>query len=136
MSIPPYVVEGGYFPASGAVEVPISGELRLEFNEPVKFGADHELFLIYNEGGLIRTFAAGVQNVSISEDGYELIVDLSSSTLSYETEYFVVIQEGFVRSEILMSLAGLDTVSGTFLISLALQNEASSSLAGRISENK
>jgi hypothetical protein len=98
VSIPPYVVEGGYFPASGAVEVPISGELRLEFNEPVKFGADHELFLIYNEVGLIKTFAVGVQNVSISEDGYELIVDLSSSPLSYETEYFVVIKEGFVRS--------------------------------------
>jgi hypothetical protein len=112
--VPPYVVEGGYFPASGAVEVPISGELRLEFNEPVKFGADHELFFIYNEGGLIRTFAAGVQNVSISEDGYELIVDLSSSTLSYETEYFVVIQEGFVRSVITDApFAGVDTVSGS-----------------------
>lgn len=112
--VPPYVVEGGYFPASGAIEVPISGELRLELNEPVKLGADHELFLIYSEGGLIKTFAIGVQNVSISEDGYELIVDLSSSPLSYETEYYVVIEEGFVRSATTDApFAGIDTVSGS-----------------------
>src|SRR5690606_12353070 len=60
--VPPYVVEGGYFPASGAVEVPISGELRLEFNEPVKFGVDHEWLFVYDEGGLIKSFSVGVQN--------------------------------------------------------------------------
>ncbi|URW78824.1 Ig-like domain-containing protein [Xiashengella succiniciproducens] len=111
---PPYVVMDGYFPAPGTPEVSRDTKLRLTFNEKIEFGDNNELFLIYNEVGLIKTFAVGVQNVSISEDGYELIVDLSSSPLSYETEYYVVIEEGYVRSEITDApFAGVDTVSGS-----------------------
>ena len=96
--VPPVVVENGYLPASGAIEVPIKGSLTLTFNKDVEFGVNNELFLIYRDEGQPRSFIVSGEHVSISEDNRELIVDLSGSPLDYETEYFVVIEEGFVRS--------------------------------------
>jgi len=96
--VPPVVVENGYLPASGAIEVPIKGSLTLTFNKDVEFGVNNELFLIYRDEGQPKSFVVSGEHVSISEDNRELIVDLSGSPLDYETEYFVVIEEGFVRS--------------------------------------
>lgn len=96
--VPPVVVENGYLPASGAIEVPIKGSLTLTFNKDVEFGVNNELFLIYRDGGQPKSFVVSGEHVSISEDNRELIVDLSGFPLNYETEYFVVIEEGYVRS--------------------------------------
>jgi hypothetical protein len=97
---PPYVVTDGYFPAPGATEVPRNTELRLTFNEAIEFGDLSALFLIHRDGS-VRPLLAGSEEVSISgDDELELIIDLSNTPLTqYNTDYYVLIESGFVKSK-------------------------------------
>lgn len=96
---PPYVVMDGYFPAPGDTEISRDTELRLTFNEAIKFGDSRALFLIHGDGS-VRPLLPGSKEVFISGDELELIVDLSITPLTqYNTDYYVLIEPGFVKSK-------------------------------------
>lgn len=96
---PPYVVTDGYSPAPGTPEVARDTELRLTFNEAIEFGDLSALFLIHRDGS-VRPLLSGSEEVSISVDELELIIDLSESPLTqYNTDYYVLIEPGFVKSK-------------------------------------
>src|SRR5690554_383673 len=96
---PPYVVTDGYFPAPGTPEISRDTKLRLTFNEKIAFGDLSALFLIHRDGS-VRPLLSGSEEVSISVDELELIIDLSESPLTkYNTDYYVLIEPGFVKSK-------------------------------------
>ncbi|HBG87914.1 MAG TPA: hypothetical protein DDW62_10250, partial [Marinilabiliaceae bacterium] len=96
---PPFIIENGYFPTPGATEVACDTELRLTFNEAIEFGDLNALFLIHRNGS-VRPLLPGSEEVSISVNELELIVDLSESPLTkYNTDYYVLIESGFVKSK-------------------------------------
>ena len=96
---PPYVETDGYFPAPGTPEVSRDTKLRLTFNEKIEFGDLSALFLIHRDGS-VRPLLSGSDEVSISVDELELIIDLSNTPLTqYNTDYYVLIEPGFVKSK-------------------------------------
>ena len=92
---PPYVVANGYSPAAGADEVSRNPILQLTFNENIAKGSSGYLRIyssLTNEELFIIPRSQAVVNANV------LSVSLSNTTLDYNTEYYVLIDPGFVKS--------------------------------------
>ncbi len=93
---PPSIIEGGLTPISGTIEVSRNPVLSVAFNENIVVGTEgyFKIFdLLNNE---IATVSRTSSQVSIVDN--ELTVSLTSTTLPYGTECYVLIDPGFVRS--------------------------------------
>lgn len=91
----PEIVAGSYIPVSGSDEVSRNPILQLTFNENIAKGSSG-YFRIYcsltNEELFIIPRSQAVVNANV------LSVSLSNTTLDYNTEYYVLIDPGFVKS--------------------------------------
>ncbi len=99
---PPVVVEGGLSPADGSMDVGITSNLVLTFNEDVTEGDGN--IVIYNESGIHETIHIGSGNVSIS--GNQITINPTYDFNGY-TNYYVLIDATAIDDLFGNSYAGI-----------------------------
>lgn len=95
---PPTIIENGLSPVPGSVDVSRNPVLSVTFNENILIGtASNANFRVFDSNNMeLATIARTNPQVSVS--GNVLTVSLTNVTLPYNTNCYVLIDPGFVRS--------------------------------------
>lgn len=101
---PPFIIEDGLSPAPGSVDVGLNENLILTFNEEVQRGS----------GFMTIYIAGGADFASLSASSSNLVfngnqVTITHPPFSYNTDYYVIIPSGFIRSSNGVDFPGITT---------------------------